>query len=90
MTELLSSFDAAKIVGISGQGIRAAAERGAIKYIAQFPQVSIYRNLSLHLTRLEQEFGLTPSARTRIAVANDQEVNDDPLENFLQQKPKIG
>ncbi len=30
MTELLSSFDAAKIVGISGQGIRAAAERGAI------------------------------------------------------------
>jgi hypothetical protein len=30
VTELLSSFDAAKIVGISGQGIRAAAERGDV------------------------------------------------------------
>ncbi len=30
MTELLSSFDAAKVVGISGQGIRSAAERGDI------------------------------------------------------------
>jgi len=65
-------------------------ETGTIKYIAQFPQVSIYRNLSLHLTRLEQEFGLTPSARTRIAVANAPEANDDPLESFLQRKPKIG
>ena len=32
------------------------------------PQVSIANKLALALTRLEQEFGLTPSARARIDV----------------------
>ena len=30
MTELLSTFDAAKMVGISGQAVREAARRGEI------------------------------------------------------------
>ncbi len=41
---------------------------GAIKCFMPFPQVSEAQKLSLALTRLEQEFGMTPSARSRIQV----------------------
>lgn len=41
-------------------------EAGKVKYLQPFPQVSIAANLAQQLTKLEQEFGLTPSARTRI------------------------
>jgi phage terminase small subunit len=34
----------------------------------QFPQVAIARNLALLLKSYQQEFGLTPSARTRLSV----------------------
>ena len=43
-------------------------ERGKIKCLMPFPQVAIAHKLAAQLTRLEQEFGLTPSARTRIKV----------------------
>ena len=33
-----------------------------------FPQVRIAEKLSVQLTRLEQEFGLTPAARSRASV----------------------
>ena len=39
-----------------------------IKCFMPFPQVSIVNKLSVLLLRLEQEFGLTPSARTNIKV----------------------
>lgn len=39
---------------------------GKVKYLAQFPEVSIAANLAQQLTRLEAEFGMTPSARTRV------------------------
>ena len=41
---------------------------GTVKCFFQWPQVAIVQKLSLVLTRLEQEFGLTPSARTRIEI----------------------
>ena len=44
-------------------------EDGRIRYFQQWPQVAIASKLAQQLTRLEQEFGMTPSARTRIAVA---------------------
>ena len=43
-------------------------ERGNIRCLQQFPQVAIAHKLAGQLTRLEQEFGMTPSARTRINV----------------------
>ena len=43
-------------------------EGGQVKYFQQWPQVSIATKLAQQLTRLEQEFGMTPSARTRIQV----------------------
>ena len=42
--------------------------QGNVKYIQQLPQVAIASKLAQQLTRLEQEFGMTPSARTRIDV----------------------
>lgn len=41
---------------------------GRVKCIAQFPEVAQIHKLSVALSRLEVEFGLTPSARTRINV----------------------
>ncbi len=43
-------------------------ENGRVKCLQQFPQVASANKLAQQLTRLEQEFGMTPSARTRIQV----------------------
>jgi len=43
-------------------------EHGQVKYMQQWPQVAIANKLAIELRRIEQEFGLTPSARTRINV----------------------
>ena len=61
---------------------------GAIKSIRQYPQVVIAHKLALALLRLEQAFGLTPSARVGLTVtkAKEKENSKDrffknPLEN---------
>lgn len=41
---------------------------GKIKALGQFPQVALVHKLSQALSRLEAEFGMTPSARSRIQV----------------------
>lgn len=43
-------------------------ESGRTNCLMPFPQVAIANKLAAQLTRLEQEFGMTPSARTRISV----------------------
>ena len=42
--------------------------KGKITSFQQFPQVAISRNCLLILTRLQQEFGLTPASRSRIQI----------------------
>jgi P27 family predicted phage terminase small subunit len=44
-------------------------EQGRVKCFMPWPQASMAQRLSIVLTRLEQEFGLTPSARTRIDLS---------------------
>ena len=53
---------------------------GSVKCFVQFPEVSIVAKLSVLLLRIEQEFGLTPSARARITV--DIAAPDDPLAKY--------
>jgi len=65
-------------------------EHNNVRYVTQRPQVNIYRNLSLLLTRLEAEFGLSASARSRISVTKPEEKIHDPLANFIAKRPKIG
>ena len=47
-------------------------DQGRTKCFQQWPQVAIAAKLAQQLTRLEQEFGLTPAARTRIHVAQQE------------------
>ena len=44
-------------------------EDGRVKCFMQWPQVAVAHKLAQQLTRLEQEFGMTPSARARIQLA---------------------
>lgn len=56
-------------------------DSGAVKYIQQLPQVAIARNLLAVLNRYQQEFGLTPAARSRLTIT---EKDDSPgLMEFL-------
>lgn len=41
-------------------------EDGSVRCVQQFPQVAIAHRLATALSRLEAEFGMTPSARARI------------------------
>jgi len=43
-------------------------ETGNVKCFQQWPQVAIASKLALLLTRMEQEFGMTPSARARLQL----------------------
>lgn len=59
-------------------------DAGRVKLFLPFPQVSIAGRLSQQLTRLEQELGLTPSARTRIRTEPVR--TGDPVRNELREK----
>ena len=52
-------------------------DQGKVKYMQAFPQVSIARSLLQLLKTYQQEFGLTPSARSRIQVGRGNEFSDD-------------
>lgn len=43
---------------------------GGVKCFMQFPQVGVRNHIGAELRRIECEFGLTPSARTRIDVGS--------------------
>jgi P27 family predicted phage terminase small subunit len=53
-------------------------EAGNVRYVQAWPQVAIANKLAQQLLRLEQEFGLTPAARTRIQVSGNEQRPMDP------------
>jgi P27 family predicted phage terminase small subunit len=54
---------------------------GSVKYQQQTPAATMQQKLATSMLRIEQEFGLTPSARTGIVAKTDEE--DDPLAKYL-------
>jgi P27 family predicted phage terminase small subunit len=56
-------------------------DKGEIKYIAQRPEVSIHRGLVQQLRQLEGDFGLNPTSRAGLKVAQPHEA--DPLDEFF-------
>jgi P27 family predicted phage terminase small subunit len=60
-----------------GEAYPLRDDQGRIKCMQQFPQVAISRNLLLVLRAYQQEFGMTPSARSRVAVAPDPDTRGD-------------
>ena len=59
-------------------------EQGRVKCLQQFPQVAVAHKLGALLTRLEAEFGMTPSSRSRIQSSKPDESDEDPLAEFLR------
>jgi P27 family predicted phage terminase small subunit len=56
-------------------------DRGRVKCFMPWPQVAIAKSLAQQLTRLAQEFGMTPSARARLQQPDrttNQPYCDDP------------
>jgi len=58
-------------------------DAGKVKCLQQWPQVAIAGKLAQQLTRLEQEFGMTPSSRTRIQVGRPAAAEFDAKERFF-------
>ena len=61
-----------------------------MKYVQQWPKLTIARNLLQVLNRYLQEFGMTPSSRSRIDLLQILEPDDDgtpSLEAFLSWRP---
>lgn len=60
-------------------------KNGQIKCFQQFPQVAIAHRLSLALSKIEAELGMTPSSRSRIVVKPSEAPKNAILE-FLNSK----
>jgi P27 family predicted phage terminase small subunit len=60
---------------------------GNIKSLAPFPHATTANKLSLLLTKFEQEFGMTPSARTRIECSGAED-EDETIEEYLEGRAK--
>jgi P27 family predicted phage terminase small subunit len=56
-------------------------EKGKVKYMQSTPAATMLMKLAASMLRIEQEFGLTPSARSGIGAT--QEKPKDDLEEFL-------
>ena len=56
---------------------------GGARCVMQFPQVAIAHRLSLALTKLEAEFGMTPSGRSRLHVEMPPD-EPSPLSRFFR------
>ncbi len=52
-------------------------ERGRVRCMQQFPQVAVARNCLLILKGYQQEFGLTPAARSRIQLPGDPDGSEE-------------
>jgi P27 family predicted phage terminase small subunit len=65
-----------KFIDERGEMYPLKGDDGHVKCFQQWPQVAIAAKLAQQLTRLEQEFGLTPAARTRIQVNREPEARE--------------
>ncbi len=68
----------------NGHAYVTKKEDGSIQSVRQYPQVAVANNLTLNLLRIEQEFGLTPSARSRIQIDFPNEEVDE-LQRFIDE-----
>ena len=79
--------EASDFVRKHGAFLPVKDDSGKLKYLHQFPQVSIAQKLLTNLLRYQQEFGLTPSSRSGIECTGPRE--PDALERFLTDRPTL-
>ena len=70
-----------------GEVYPVRASDGRIISMAPFPQVAIARQLLQALRGLQQELGLTPSARTRLEIEPQREPSE--LDKFLEYSRRV-
>jgi len=68
--------EASDFVRKHGAFLPVKDDSGKLKYLHQFPQVSIAQKLLTNLLRYQQEFGLTPSSRSGITTTGEREPDD--------------
>ena len=73
--------EATEMIAKHGSVLPTKFSNGEIKGVQTSPYISIARHSGAQLHRLFQEFGLTPSARTRIVTTKGG--NDDARTRFL-------
>ena len=72
-----------KLIDEHGEVYPVRDKEGKTVAFRMLPQVKIVESLSAELRQLEREFGLTPSARSRIVVERDAVEGFDPLEELI-------
>ena len=75
-------MEAEKFLEEKGSVYPIKDDQGNIKYLAQFPQVSMMRNYAKLANSLGLEFGLTASARVRLHVDPLSDESDKDRETF--------
>ncbi|MCH8243661.1 MAG: phage terminase small subunit P27 family [Planctomycetes bacterium] len=87
-TLLARYWEAEKFIEKHGTSYPIRGEDGKVKYLQQVPQVGMANKLAPLLARLEQEFGMTPSARAAISLPPG-ESDEESLEAFVARKPRL-
>lgn len=67
---------------------RAGQKIGDIKSIVRYPQANAYRQLTIILTRFQDRFGLSPSARASIGSANMAPTKDE-YDRLMEESPAM-
>jgi P27 family predicted phage terminase small subunit len=80
--ELSIYFEAEAILRAKGRIMTLKNPDGTIKYIQQAPHVAIARNALKTAMQLGSQFGVTPSARTRISQGQIKTDVDDAWDSF--------
>ncbi len=76
--------DAAAFLDKNGTYYPVRDENGRLKHLRQFPQVLQYNSFNRALLSLEQEFGMTPSSRSRINAPTENIRDDTSKERFFK------
>jgi phage terminase small subunit len=88
--ELVRWRSAEDFIKKNGEMYPLKDDKGRTKCVQPWPQVATANKLALQLTRLEQEFGLTPAARTRIRIVRPQIPVDSSKARFFRPLPNFG
>lgn len=85
---LVRWLDARTWLDKHGDTYEVKHEDGSTRYVAQYPQVAIYRNLNNALLKIEVEYGMTASARVRLVAPKPEQAKDE-FKAYLSKKPKV-
>ena len=70
-----------EFLSINGYTYPVVNDKGEVKYVAQRPEVTIFKTLTQQLRTHENDFGCSPTSRAGLRVAPAHE--SDPLDEFL-------